>query len=84
VGLSALAALLDFLNLKTQAESLLFGVLLFLLFYIKTMGVSSQCLDDGLLVFSYVFTVIATIMTITVLIAKYFFLKAFAIELEAL
>ncbi len=47
------------------------------------MGISSQRLDDGLFMFGHIFLMISTIITVAIFIAKYFFLKAFAIKFEA-
>lgn len=74
----------DLLNLKAKAECLLLRILSLLLFNFEAMCIPGKGLNDCLFMFSNILTMISAIMTITVLITEYFFLKAFTVQLQTL
>ena len=74
------------LNLKpkTKHHRFLLEVLFLLLFNIETMRISPQRFNYRLLMPCHIFRMIPTVVTVTVLIAKYLLLKTFTIKFQAL
>lgn len=69
---------------KTKHHRFLFWILFLLLFNIETMRISSQRFNYRLFMPCHVFRMVSAVVTVAVLIAKYFLLETFAIQFQAL
>lgn len=71
-----------YLKTQTKHHRFLLWILFLLLFNIETMRISSQRLNYRLFVSCHVLGMIPTVVTVTVLIAKYLLLETFAIKFQ--
>lgn len=72
-----------YLKPKTKHHRFLLQVLFLLLLNIETMRISSQRFNYRLFMPCHIFRMIPTVVTVTVLIAKYLLLETFTIKFQA-
>jgi hypothetical protein len=80
MSLTALATLLNFLYLKTKTKpNLLYLLICLNILNIKAISVSGKRLDNSLLMLGFIFTMIATAMTVAVLVAEKLLLETLTV-----